>query len=362
LQGSEKHDGLKGGKKPQQMAGESHHGIDDKTMGDLGDDPSRQSQDPEAMDSLSELAGQHLGPDSMVERNQLVNSAGLDLNGYGTMPQNYDRPVLENQMLNGHQQYEGGSGMTPYPDLPYGMQAQSPTNYNAGPAFRMGSSPLRGYHGGGGPNSPGWGVSMASPPGQFQAHLTQPGPPPANLRYPVLEPLLPHLGNIIPISLACDLIDLYFSSSSSAQMHPMSPFVLGFVFRKRAFLHPTQPRRCQPALLASMLWVAAQTSDSPFMASAPSARGKICQRLLELTVGLLKPLIHNPSGEASPAISPAGDGVSLGGLGVALPGSISMDALTGEFGPFGAAGNLDDVVTYIHLATVVSASGTRERV
>jgi hypothetical protein len=354
-QGSEKqHDGLKGGKKSQQVA---DHALDDKGMGDMGDDPSRQSQDPEVMDTLGELTGPHLGPDSMVERGQLVNSSGLDLNGYGAMSQNYDRPVMENQMMNGHQQYESASGMTPYPDLPYGMRAQSPTNYSTGPAFRMGSSPLRTYHTGAGPASPGaWGVSMTSPSAQFQAHLAQNNPPPVNLRYPVLEPLLPHLGNIIPVSLACDLIDLYFSSSSSAQMHPMSPFVLGFVFRKQAFLHPTKPRRCQPALLASMLWVAAQTSDAPFMTSAPSARGKICQKLLELTVGLLKPLIHNPSSEASPAISPAGDGVSLGGLGVAMPGSMSMDALTGEFGPFGAAGNLDDVATYIHLATVVSAS------
>lgn len=105
-----------------------------------------------------------------------------------------------------------------------------------------------------------------------------------------------------------------------------------------------------------MLWVAAQTSDAPFLTSVPSARGKICQKLLELTVSLLKPLIHTPSGDASPVSSPVIDGVALGGLGVALPGSISMDALTGETGAFGAAGTLDDVVTYIHLATVVSAS------
>jgi hypothetical protein len=105
-----------------------------------------------------------------------------------------------------------------------------------------------------------------------------------------------------------------------------------------------------------MLWVAAQTSDAPFLASVPSARGKICQKLLELTVSLLKPLIHTPSGDVSPVSSPIVDGVALGGLGVALPGSISMDALTGESGAFGAAGTLDDVITYIHLATVVSAS------
>ncbi|APA12881.1 hypothetical protein sscle_10g076510 [Sclerotinia sclerotiorum 1980 UF-70] len=38
-----------------------------------------------------------------------------------------------------------------------------------------------------------------------------------------------------------------------------------------------------------------------------------------------------------------------------MPGSVSTDALN-ETGAFGAAGTLDDVITYIHLATVVSAS------
>lgn len=39
-----------------------------------------------------------------------------------------------------------------------------------------------------------------------------------------------------------------------------------------------------------------------------------------------------------------------------MPGSVNTDGLSGETGAFGAAGILDDVVTYIHLATVVSAS------
>ncbi|KAJ4409412.1 Xylanolytic transcriptional activator xlnR [Neurospora sp. IMI 360204] len=247
--------------------------------------------------------------------------------------------------------------MSNYPDLPYALQTQSPTGYSANTSsgFRIGTSPLSAYPMAGEPTSPGW-MNIASPPPQFAQHVPQPTYSHSQLRYPVLEPLLPHLGNLMPVSLACDLIDLYFASSSSAQMHPMSPYVLGFVFRKRSFLHPTKPRQCQPALLASMLWVAAQTSDAPFLTSVPSARGKICQKLLELTVSLLKPLIHTPSEESSPVSSPIVDGVALGGLGVALPGSISMDALTGETGAFGAAGSLDDVVTYIHLATVVSAS------
>jgi hypothetical protein len=107
-----------------------------------------------------------------------------------------------------------------------------------------------------------------------------------------------------------------------------------------------------------MLWVVAQTSDAAFLTASPSSRGRICQRLLELTVGLLKPLIHGPpTGDASPNFSNTViNGVALGGLGVVMPGSVNTDGLNGESGAFGTAGALDDVVTYIHLATVISAS------
>ncbi|KAL2130686.1 hypothetical protein VTI74DRAFT_6099 [Chaetomium olivicolor] len=50
------------------------------------------------------------------------------------------------------------------------------------------------------------------------------------------------------------------------------------------------------------------------------------------------------------------DGVALGDLGIMLPGSIGIEALTNESGAFSAASNLDDVITYICLAMVVSAS------
>jgi hypothetical protein len=77
-------------------------------------------------------------------------------------------------------------------------------------------------------------------------------------------------------------------------------------------------------------------------------------------VGLLKPLIHGPpAGETSQNFSETViNGVALGGLGVSMPGTVGTDpnAMSGESGAFGAAGTLDDVVTYIHLATVVSAS------
>ncbi|KAK3936262.1 Xylanolytic transcriptional activator xlnR [Diplogelasinospora grovesii] len=338
---------------------EQQSNAGDKVMNNMNEDVMR-GQRTGSMDSLDEMSG-HQPHMTSHPGDHMDSPTALDLNGYGSVHTAYERQAMSAHMMNGggHGPYGGNQGnMSSYPDLPYALQTQSPTSYsaNASNSFRLGTSPLSAYPMGGETTSPGW-MNMSSPPPQFASHVPQQNSyGHSQLRYPVLEPLLPHLGNMIPASLACDLIDLYFASSSSAQMHPMSPYVLGFVFRKRSFLHPTKPRQCQPALLASMLWVAAQTSDAPFLTGVPSARGKICQKLLELTVSLLKPLIHTPSEEASPVSSPIVDGVALGGLGVALPGSISMDALTGESGAFGAAGTLDDVVTYIHLATVVSAS------
>lgn len=336
----------------------------DKSLSEMGDDSISRAQRTGSIDSLDDMNNHqaHMtSHPSGMDRDHLDSPAGLDLNGYGNVHAAYDRQGMSAHMMNGAANAPYGSNqghMSNYPDLPYAIQTQSPTTYSANPSnsYRLGASPLGGYPMAGEPTSPGW-MNMSSPPAQYATHVPQNNfAPSQQSRYPVLEPLIPHLPAGFPMSLACDLIDLYFASSSSAQMHPMSPYVLGFVFRKRSFLHPTKPRQCQPALLASMLWVAAQTSDAPQLTSLPSSRGKICQKLLELTVSLLKPLIHTPSGDASPISSPIVDGVALGGLGVALPGSISLDALTGESGAFGAAGTLDDVITYIHLATVVSAS------
>ncbi|KAI0599984.1 transcriptional activator xlnR [Biscogniauxia sp. FL1348] len=348
-------DNLASVKPEQQQAGSS-----DKPLNDIGEDAMERSQRTGSLDSLAELSTHQTHMPShpgSLDRDHLDSPTSLDLNGYGNVPNPFDRPGIGNLMSgSAHTAYGAGQGLSNYPDIPYSLQTQSPTNYptNQSATFRIETSPLSAYPMAGETTPPAW-MSMSSPPPQYQTHIPQ-NTYHQQLRYPVLNPLIPHLGNIIPVSLACDLIDLYFASSSSAHAHPMSPYVLGFVFRKRSFLHPSKPRQCQPALLASMLWAAAQTSDAPFLTSVPSARGKICQKLLELTVNLLKPLIHTPSGDASPVSSPVIDGVALGGLGVALPGSMSMDNLTGESGAFGAAGTLDDVVTYIHLATVVSAS------
>ncbi|QSZ34310.1 hypothetical protein DSL72_005901 [Monilinia vaccinii-corymbosi] len=313
-----------------------------------------------SLESLTEVASQvHQPHVSRAEVDPIGSPASLNLHGYSSM--HAYRSTLHPHMMNGSGSHAAFNPAQPaYSDLPYAMQGQSPPGYpgNTPGQFRLAESPLPGFPmGSSDAPSPGGWMSLPSPSNPYQ-HVTHQNFH-APLRYPVLQPLVPHLGSIMPIHLACDLLELYLASSSSALMHPTSPYILGYVFRKHSILHPTKPRQCSPALLASVLWVVAQTSDAAFLTASPSSRGRICQKLLELTVGLLKPLIHGTTGghdNPPPNFSNnVINGVALGALGVAMPGSVSTDALN-ETGAFGAAGTLDDVITYIHLATVASAS------
>lgn len=173
-------------------------------------------------------------------------------------------------------------------------------------------------------------------------------------RYPVLKPLLPHLGNIMSVPMACDLLEFYFQSSSSVFMEPVSPYILGTVFRKRSFLRQHKPRKCSPALLSSILWIAAQTSEASYLTSSPSARGGICQKLWKLTVDLLKPLVHSASG--SHGFAPGSGGMSGG-----MVSPAAHDTFGGQYDPrmdtgMAPTSSLDDVATYLNLGVVTSAS------
>lgn len=208
-----------------------------------------------------------------------------------------------------------------YSDSPYSMMSPQSAHTQGPPGnFRlpeepsnmgyMTQSPVAG--------SPGWMLPSPSTTmysGAPHPHHAQ------QLRYPVLQPLIPHLANIMPISLACDLLELYFQSSSSAFMQPVSPYVLGYVFRKRSFLRQTNPRVCSPALLASMLWIGCLTSESPYLSASPSARSQLSEKLINLTISLLKPLVHQTPGDAegsstSYANNGAMNGVTMGGFGM----------------------------------------------
>ncbi|KAI9757595.1 MAG: hypothetical protein M4579_003408 [Chaenotheca gracillima] len=269
-------------------------------------------------------------------------------------------PMTDQMMLDSQGSLSMGDNLG-YPHQSYTIPSPQSNRSHSDRPFHFGVETPRSGLTGASPRSqsPGW-PSLKSPSGDF-AHPQSNPRQIRNLRYPVLEPLAPHIHSILPLPLACDLLDLYFTSSPSAYMHPLSPYLLGFVFRKESILHRTAPRKCSPALLASMLWVAAQTSDASFLTSPPAARGRICQKLSQLTVRLLNPLVHGPlSREGSPRQSNSTgaltNGISLGGLGILSLGSGGEGQVNEEGYTLGANGALDDVATYIHLATVISAS------
>lgn len=273
-------------------------------------------------------------PQSSIRQGIGASPTAMSLNGF-SLVHDYDRPAIRgvtpisgphsnvlptNQMqpqMSSHQSFQGFGENTYLPMSPPNMQAPSP-------GFRFGAageSPLAGFFGTS-PiiGSPGW-LNLPSPSNYQYQHRRLNST--NNLRFPVLKPLLPYIESMIPVSLACDLLELYFTSSSTTHMHPVSPYILGYVFRKQSFLDKVRPRVCSPALLSSMLWLAAQTSDSPFLTSPPSARGRVCQKLLDITIALLKPLIHGPPAGDTPAtngMSSVINGVALGGLGVAMTG------------------------------------------
>ncbi|KAF2103428.1 hypothetical protein NA57DRAFT_32427 [Rhizodiscina lignyota] len=353
----------------------AHSGNEEKDSGAGDEEPSPRSQanqtpqDPWSSSRPTVSQPTPVSATSASSTNSRFEQAVGGSSMYGGVTQADDPRSAGSTALNGpysqqmdqaqaaHSQFQhpsllsnGENGSTHSGDTPtYGQSQRMPTPLG----FRVptGESPY-GFVPSPMAGSPGW-LSMPTPSAALYSQTVSNA---QQLRYPVLQPLLPYLGSIVPIPVACDLLELYFHSTSSVFTQPQSPYVLGYVFRKRSFLRASNPRVCSPALLSSMLWVGAQTSESAFFTSPPSARGRICQKLLELTVGLLKPLIHTPAPGSelqSPTSAPntVVNGVALGGLGVTIPQHETTDG-----GSPGASAALDDVVTYMHLATVVSAT------
>lgn len=110
--------------------------------------------------------------------------------------------------------------------------------------------------------------------------------PSADCRYRCLDPVLPFIRDIIPASVACDLLDVYLTEPGSSLFRCASPYILTRLFRRKSLLHPTQPRPTTPALLATMLWCSAQTADIVLL-HVPGSRAKICNALYELATTLI---------------------------------------------------------------------------
>lgn len=105
-------------------------------------------------------------------------------------------------------------------------------------------------------------------------------------RYRVLDPLLPFLGDTFPVSVACDLLDVFLIDPGTSLFRFSSPYILTRIFRKKSLLHPTHPRPLTPALLATILWCCAQTADISVLL-VPGSRSKLTNALYELATTLM---------------------------------------------------------------------------
>lgn len=151
------------------------------------------SQRTGSLDSLAEFGSQQnlVNHSLSLDREHMESPAPLDFNGYGNIHNPFDRQTISQLMGNpSHGGYGSGQGgLSNYPDLPYSLQAHSPTGYGANHSggFRMETSPIGSYPLGGDSGSPGW-INMNSPPPQYQTHIPQ-NTYHQQLRYPVLNPL-----------------------------------------------------------------------------------------------------------------------------------------------------------------------------
>ncbi|KAK0387297.1 hypothetical protein NLU13_5610 [Sarocladium strictum] len=170
-----------------------------------------------------------------------------------------------------------------------------------------------------------------------------------DVEYPVIIPLLPFCSHQISPPLACKLLEGYFSTFSDHDAYASSPFIITHVLRKQSFLSPTSFRDCKPALLSSMLLVAAQTVEMPFFGSAPTARHRLCQGLFELTVTLLS---SNPPASRSPHGATTGEKTVIAQERRLVGSSQSLSVLA-------ATRTIDDVIAYMHLAVISSAAESK---
>ena len=175
----------------------------------------------------------------------------------------------------------------------------------------------------------------------------------ANCRYPVLQFLVPFLDIDFSAYLACDLLDTYFSSAFSSRMHPTCHHIHNFILRRRDVLDHVNPRRMHPALLASMLFVAALSDKALSLFNGPEEKERICKYLALLTYRLLNPSRHEPllSHEdlGLPLHCDATPGWTNVDLQQALYPQQQTDSLPVTWGT-------DYIITFIHVSSVISGS------
>jgi len=167
-------------------------------------------------------------------------------------------------------------------------------------------------------------------------------PPP--LKYPVLNTVMPFLETHISPQLVYHLLELYFTGTFPNHLHAIYRHLPCYILRTHSFLTENL-RPTSPALLTSMLWMAAMDDRAFSLSISSSQQRNVCQFLSNLTRTLLQ-----VSDNVSPNIQEPPP--------VGLNSSSSADHRLME-----SAGHLDRVITYIHIASIVfteqDTAGTR---
>ena len=170
---------------------------------------------------------------------------------------------------------------------------------------------------------------------------------PEAVRYPVLAPLMPYLTRILSPALASDLLESYVSHTSDSYS-PISPLLLAHIFRVDSLLSVSKPRKCSLALLSSMLLVSANTTEFPFFGASPTARSRLHQQLLQLTVALMDKG-HSNLQKQRPVQRLQRSGSSIQ-THAASNNSPPAQVWSSKTSP------IDDVVTYMHIALVTTTT------
>ncbi|KAH6977423.1 hypothetical protein BKA56DRAFT_486916 [Ilyonectria sp. MPI-CAGE-AT-0026] len=164
-------------------------------------------------------------------------------------------------------------------------------------------------------------------------------------RYPFLHPVIPYIRDIISVSTACDLFDIFLTDPGSSLFHCASPFILTKIFRKQSILHPTKPRRTTPALIATILWCVAQTADIMIL-QVPGSRPRIVNQLYDVITSLISQRDpdrwRHVDGSLRADKDAAGHG--LDGSLVSPPATPANEVV----------GEIDDVLTFLLLTITVS--------
>ena len=175
----------------------------------------------------------------------------------------------------------------------------------------------------------------------------------ANCRYPVLQYLSPFLDRDFGSNLACDLLENYFSSAFSSRMHPTCHHIHNFILRRCDVLDPVNPRQTHPALIASMLFVAAFSDKALGLFSGPEERDRVCKYLSLLSYRLLNPSRYEPLLSQEDLGLPPTFGTETGWTNEDLRRALDPQQQTDSF-PI--AWDTDYIMAFIHVSSVISGS------